>query len=257
MIRRSFLTGALALVVGAALALGSPSFAAETEPTIDELLDGADDINRGASSQATMVMQVKTDRYERTMKMKALSRGTEESLVTILEPAKDAGVSTLKVGDNLWNYLPKVDRTMKIPAGMMGGSWMGSHFSNDDLVKQSRMSEDYTAELKQKPTKEAPDTHWIIELVPKPDAPVVWGKVVVDIRPDRVPASIAYHDEKGTLVRTMSFEDVKEIGKRKVPMTMTLIPADKPGEYTKMVYEELAFDVPLPDKTFTIQALKQ
>jgi hypothetical protein len=248
-----------ALIAASAIALSAPSLAAPPppEPTVDELLDAADDINRGASSRAVMVMQVKTDRYDRTMKMRALSRGTEDSLVTILEPAKDAGVSTLKVGENLWNYLPKVDRTMKIPAGMMGGSWMGSHFSNDDLVKQSRMSEDYTATLTSKPTPEAPQTNWVIELVPKPEAPVVWGKVMVTIRPDRVPTEIVYFDEKGAPVRTMAFTDIQEIGKRKVPMTMTLTPADKPGEFTQIKYAELEFDVELSEKSFTLQALKQ
>lgn len=241
------------------LLAGAPVHAAEPppEPTVDELLDATDDIARGGSSEATMTMEVKTARYERTMKMRSLSKGSENSLVTILEPEKDAGVSTLKVGDNLWNYLPKVDRTMKIPSGMMGGSWMGSHFSNDDLVKGSRMSEDYTATFTSKPTEESPDTNYGIDLVPKPDAPVVWGKVTVLITPDRIPLKITYFDEKGTLIRTMTYTDVQEIGERKVPMTMTLMPADKPNEFTKMHFEALAFDVPLDDKSFSLQALKR
>lgn len=227
------------------------------KPTIEELLVAADDVQRGESSKAVMTMEVKTSRYERTMKMRALSQGTENSLVTILEPAKDAGVSSLKVGDNLWNYLPKVDRTMKVPAGMMSGSWMGSHFSNDDLVKESRMSEDFTAKFTQEPTEEEPERSWIIELVPKPDAPVVWGKVVLEVSKDRLPVRIEYFDEKDNLVRTMAFSDVQEIEGRKVPMKMTLTPADKPGEYTRVAYDSLEFDVPLSARTFTLQALKQ
>src|SRR5688572_20559207 len=93
------------------------------EPTIEELLLATDDASRGASSTAVMRMDVKTAHYERMMKMQVWSKGAEKTLVKILEPAKDAGVSTLKVDENLWNYLPKVDRTMKIPAGMMSGSW--------------------------------------------------------------------------------------------------------------------------------------
>ncbi len=243
--------------VVAGLSAPSIAFAEEDRPTIDELLNTTDDIQRGDSSEAVMVMDVKTKRFERSMKMRALSKGTDNSLVTILEPAKDAGTTTLKVGDNLWNYLPKVDRTMKIPAGMMGGSWMGSHFSNDDLVKQSRMSEDYTAELKSEPTDEAPETNWVIELTPKPDAPVVWGKVVVTITPEKIPVSIEYFDEKGTLQRTLAFSDVQEVGDRMVPMTITLTPEDKEGEYTKMTYEKLDFGVELSDKQFTLQALKR
>lgn len=238
------------------LLLLSTSALAADDPTIEELLVATDDAQRGEASEAVMAMQVKTSRYERTMKMKALSEGTDKSLVVILEPAKDRGVSTLKVGDNLWNYLPKVDRTMKVPAGMMGGSWMGSHFSNDDLVKESRLSEDFTARFTDRPDEASPDKPYVIELVPKPDAPVVWGKVVVTVRKDKVPVDIRYYDEKGELMRTMSFDDVKDVDGRLVPMKMKLVPADKPGEFTQVSYESLEFDVDLPAKAFTLQALK-
>ena len=234
----------------------SPSLAAD-EPTVEELLTATDDIQRGASSRAVISMHVKTKRYERTMKMNVLSKGTDRSLVTILEPAKDAGISTLMVGDNLWNYLPKVDRIMKIPTGMMGGSWMGSHFSNDDLVKDSRLSEDFTATITQRPSKESPDTPYSIELIPRPDAAIVWGKVIVQISADQVPIKIQYLDEKGKLARVMSFDDVREVGTRKVPMKMRLTPTNKDGEYTEITYEELNFDVPVDEKMFTLQALKR
>lgn len=240
------------LAWSAALAAAPPP-----PPTIEELLVAADDVQRGASSRAVMSMEVKTARYQRAMKMKALSQGTENSLITIVEPAKDAGVSTLKVGDNLWNYLPKVDRTMKVPAGMMSGSWMGSHFSNDDLVRESRLSEDFTSKFTQQPSPEKPDEDYLIELVPKPNAPVVWGKIVAQISTERLPEKFSYYDEKGALVRTMEFLDVQEIGDRKVPMTMVLTPADKPGEYTRIHYDSLEFDVEMSERTFSLQALKQ
>ncbi len=234
------------------LLLSSTAFAAD--PTIDELLNAADDIQRGESSHATVTMQVKTDRYERTMKMESWAKGTEQTLIRILEPAKDAGVATLKVDDNIWNYLPKVDRTMKVPAGMMGGSWMGSHFTNDDLVKESRMSEDFDGVITGRPEQGGA---WVIELTPKPNAPVVWGKVVVRINPDKIPTKIEYFDEKGALVRTMLFEDIREMDGRKVPATMTLQPADKPDEFTRFTYVDIDFDTDIPDSTFSLQALKR
>ena len=133
------------------LGLGLSASAAAAGPTVEELLDATDDFSRGSSSHGKMTMQVKTDRYERTMKMEVWSRGTEDSLIRILEPAKEKGVSTLKVGDNMWNYLPKVDRTLKIAGAAMSGSWMGSHISNDDLVKSSRLREDFTYKLTAEP----------------------------------------------------------------------------------------------------------
>jgi hypothetical protein len=223
------------------------------DPTIEQLLDKTDDIARGASSMAVVEMHVKTANYERTMKMQAWSQGTDRTLIRVLEPAKDAGVSTLKVDDNIWNYLPKVDRTMKVPAGMMSGSWMGSHFSNDDLVKDSRLSDDFTATLVGRPEAGG---YWVIELVPKPDAPVVWGRIVAKITPDELPAEMAFYDEKGVLARTMSYGSVVEFDGRKVPSTMRLVPADKPGEFTEIRYAELDFDPAIPDATFTLQGLK-
>jgi hypothetical protein len=140
---------------------------------------------------------------------------------------------------------------------MMGGSWMGSHFSNDDLVKQSRMSEDYTATLTSKPTPEAPQTNWVIELVPKPEAPVVWGKVMV-----HHPARPRAHRDR--LLRREGSSRAHD-GVHRHPGDRQAQgaddddahPADKPGEFTQIKYAELEFDVELSEKSFTLQALKQ
>ena len=251
------LWGALALgLVTVLLVLPRFASAQDGDELARELLDATDDVQRGESSHARVSMHVKTSRWERTMTMEAWSKGEEKSLIKILSPAKEAGMSTLKVDDNIWNYLPKVDRTMKVPAAMMSGAWMGSHFSNDDLVKESRMADDYTYEIVEMPTDTA-EGLYVIELVPKPDAPVVWGKVVVKIRgEDRMPVSIEYRDEDGTPARTMTFADVRELGGKLVPCKMTLLPADKPEEFTEVVYEMLEFDVEIPDSTFTLQALR-
>jgi len=233
-----------------------PNAAEAAEPTIEELLDATDDVSRGTSSHGKMVMQVKTDRYERTLEMEVWTRGTEDSLVRILSPAKEKGVSSLKVGDNMWNYLPKVDRTLKISGAAMSGQWMGSHITNDDLVKQSRMKEDYTYSLTGKPDA-AGEGVYKIELVPKPDAPVVWGKVVVEVRADKQPHQVTYFDEKGELVRTMKFLDIQEMGGRTFPSRMRVEPADAPGEFTEIRYNDMAFDVELSDRVFSLQSLKR
>tara|TARA_B100000575_G_C23102786_1_gene636338 strand:- start:1066 stop:1809 length:744 start_codon:yes stop_codon:yes gene_type:complete len=230
----------------------SPSSAWAAEPTIEELLDATDDVNRGASSKSTITMQVKTKRYERTMTMDAWSRGEDDSLIRITAPAKDAGTTTLKVGDDMWNYIPKIDRTMKIPPGMMSGAWMGSHFSNDDLVKSNRLADEFTYE------KESfIDGVYTIVCTAKPDAAVVWGKVVVKVREDKVPLEVAYYDEDGELARKMTFSDVRELGGRTVPATMLLEPADRPGEFTRITTTAMDFDVNFDDRTFSLQALKE
>jgi hypothetical protein len=222
------------------------------EPTIKELLDATDDVSRGESSVSTIEMHVKTRRYERTMSMKAWSRGEDDSLIRILSPAKDAGTTTLKVGDDMWNYIPKVDRTMKIPPGMMSGSWMGSHFSNDDLVKSNRLADEFTYEK-----ESLIDGVYTIVCTARPDAAVVWGKVVVKVRAEKIPVEVAYYDEDGELARRMVFSDVRDFDGRKVPATMLLTPADRPEEFTRITTTSLDFDVKLDDRTFSLQSLRE
>lgn len=235
-----------------------PALAAPPKaPDARELLTRVDDLFRGKSSRSTLTMKVKTDRWERNLKIEALSEGTDKSLMKILEPAKERGITTLKVGDNLWNYLPKVDRTIKVPAAMMSSSWMGSHFTNDDLVKESRLSDDYTYEITSQPDQE-PMGQYVITLTPKPNAPVVWGRVeaFIDAK-NELPTKVLYYDEKGALVRTLTYSDVKEVEGRRLPTTMTLRPEDKPDEYTRIHYDDLQFDVDLPPSTFSLQSLRR
>ena len=248
---RTWLVG-LSLVLG--IGLLSPAYAGD-EAEVEALLRGTDDLLRGESSVATMVMEVKTDRYERTVKMQAWTQGTDRSLVRILEPAKEQGISTLKVDDNIWNYLPKVDRVMKVPASMMSGSWMGSHITNDDLVRESRFSEDFSATILERPTGST--GRYVVELVPKPDAPVVWGKIRATFQANRLPTSVEYFDESGALVRTMSYSGYREVGGRQIPLEFRVVPADAPGEYTLMRYEEISFDAAIPEGTFSLQALRR
>ena len=232
----------------------TPAFA---EPTVDDILRKADDLFRQEHSIVTMEMTVKTNRYERKMTMKAVALGTEKTMITILEPAKEAGTVTLKVDNNIWNYLPKVDRVMKVPSGMMGGSWMGSHFSNDDLVRENRFSEDYTTKLIHTPEDGNVEKMYQIELIPKEDTAVVWGKIVTRSRADLIPLDVQYFDEDGTLKRVDKFEDVKDFNGTLLPTKFSVIPQDKEGEYTMMLYTNVDFDSPVSEDMFSLQALRK
>jgi hypothetical protein len=129
------------------LSIAALSFFLSARESPREIIDRVDRLLRGESSHGLAVMEVVTENWERSLTMEMWSLGTEHSLVRILAPPKEAGTATLKAGDDIWNYLPKVDRTIKIPASMMMGSWMGSHFTNDDLVKDSRLVDDYDIEI--------------------------------------------------------------------------------------------------------------
>ncbi len=232
------------------------STSAFASPSVDELLISADNMARGDHSIVEAEMHVKTSRYERKTSMKIWASGNEKTLIKIIAPAKSAGMATLKVDKNIWNYMPRSGRTMKIPSGMMGGNWMGSHFSNDDLVRDSRMSEDFDAKIVSSP-EQNPQKVYIIEAVPKPTAPVVWGKVEVLISADKLPVSFKYYDEKNTLMRTMEFSDVKDFGGQKMPAQMKMTVTDKPDEFTMFTYKSVDFNTKVPDKTFTKQALRR
>ena len=224
---------------------------------VQELIRHIDSLWRGNTSQATMTMTVKTRRYQRTMTMEAWSRGKDYSLVVIREPIKDRGIATLKVEDNIWNYLPKINRVTKVPSSMMSGSWMGSHFTNDDLVKDSTFEDDYSSKITFEGERDGRAVYELTSL-PKPDAPVVWGKVVMLIdQKTLAPYKNVYYDEEGVLIRTMTFDQSKKIDERVIPMRLILQPEDKPDESTVIVYDDIAFGVPLEPSFFSLQSLQR
>ena len=227
------------------------------EARVKEILDTVDEMWRGKTSQGRMEMEVVTSHWSRTLRMKVYTEGMERSLVRITYPAKEEGVATLKVDDNIWNYLPKIKRVTKVPASMMLGSWMGSHFTNDDVVKDSQYERDYDTKITFEGERDGKE---ILELTlhPKPDAPVVWGKIVSVIRAeDYMPLSMTYFDEDGEEVRIFTFEEIKEMGGRILPTVLTIRPVDKPKEFTRVTYLEITFDVDLKPDLFSLRSLQK
>jgi outer membrane lipoprotein-sorting protein len=223
--------------------------------TATEILEQVDDLWRGESSFAEMSMDVVTEHYERSMKLKAWSLGKEHSLFIITYPPKDRGVATLKAEQDIWNYLPRVNRVIRVPTSMMMANWMGSHFTNDDLVKESRMSEDYDSEVTFEGVRDG-NTVYEITLHPKPEAPVVWGRIEITvIQETLIPTRSLYYDEDGNLSRTMIFDDVKTLGGRLVPTVMFLVPEDKPEEKTVITYDSLELGLGLKTDFFSRSTL--
>jgi hypothetical protein len=172
-------------------------------------------------------------------------------------PLREKGTSTLKSDNHIYTYLPKTDRTIKLTSGMMVGSWMGSHLTNDDLVKEARLEEDYTAEISFEGMREGQN---IIEfsLVPKIDAAVVWGKLKLIVLADsNIPLVEYYYDEDFELARTIWFSDIQLLAGRQRPAVLTVIPADKPEELTQFIYKHLSLNVELNDSLFSLSSLKK
>jgi len=234
----------------------NPALAQSSGLTPEEILDKVDDLYRGESSQGTMTMKITTEHWSRTLEMEYWSLGKEKSLFRILSPKKEKGYTTLKSGNDIWNYLPKVKKTIKLPSSMMSQSWNGSHFTNDDLVKESRFTDDYTFEITFDGERDGKN---IVEIkcTPLEDAAVVWGKVLVIVdNKTFMPLELLYYDEDLKLARTMYFYDVRMINDRELPVSMKIIPSDKPGESTEITYNKILFNIDIDENFFSIRNLE-
>lgn len=227
------------------------------QESASDIMQRVDRLLRGDSSHGVATMEVVTEHWERSVTMEMWSLGTDYSLIRVQAPAKEAGTATLMADDDIWNYLPKVDRTIKVPVSMMAGSWMGSHFTNDDLVKESQIVEDYDIEIAFDGERDG-TTVWEFRLTPRDEAAVVWGHVEFQVRQrDTMPLWARYYDEDGDLARTMRYSEFRSFGGRTVPLVMEMYPEDKPGERTTVRYQELEFDIEIDRSFFSLQNLKR
>jgi len=204
---------------------------------------------------STMSMIVTSKRGKRTVKIESWSEGNDKSFIKILYPKKDKGITFLKIDNQMWQYIPKIERTIKIPPSMMLQSWMGSDFTNDDMVKESSLEEDYDAKLLSRSTNAA-----TLELIPKEDAAVVWGKIIIDVDlKNAVPVKETFYDDMMQKVRVMTFSQVEQHGSHRVPMVMELKPLDanKKKNRTKIIFDKVNFDAKIDSSYFTKQALKR
>jgi hypothetical protein len=238
---------------------------------LEELIRQADRVTRGQTSAAVVEMQIKTEDYDRTYNMVIWddARGAaDRALVKILGPALWRGHGTLKVGDRLLTYNPKNDHVTVVGSSMLGDSWMGSHFTNDDLVKETSLADDYQARLVRTWQAAAPGvpgeaTWYAIALTPRPRAPVVWGRIDLTLYRQGdviLPTRLVYFREDrpdATPVRTMTMSDVRELGGRLLPARMRVEVTDQPGEFTELRYDKIRFDVDIPGEKFTERALRQ
>jgi outer membrane lipoprotein-sorting protein len=225
--------------------------------TAYEIIKKAEDNARGQQAYGEMKMTIERPKWTREIIMKTWTKGDDYSLVVVTSPARDKGTAFLKRDKEIWNWQPSIDRSIKMPPSMMMQSWMGSDFTNDDLVKQSSMTTDFTHELIGKEVVDGRNCY-VIEMIPKPDAAVVWGKIKmwVDDK-DFLELKVEFYDEDDYLVNTMYGKNIMTLGGRTLPTKLELIPADKPNQ--KTIVEQLAidFDVEVSDDFFSVQNLKR
>lgn len=217
-----------------------------------DIIDQMEQLYRGSSSDSKITMVIETPRYQRSMQMSGQSMGREFGFFRILSPKKDRGIATLKRDEEMWNYFPKINKVIKVPPSMMMGSWMGSDFTNDDLVKETQLIDAYDIQMTET------DDQYRFTLTPKEQTVTVWGSIdyVVSKSP-LLPLSQSFFDDQGEKIRVMTFSAPKEIGGRLMPSILEIEPLNKPGHRTRVIYDEIVFDPPgITEQTFSMRNLK-
>lgn len=210
---------------------------------------------RGVSSVSVIEMTIHRAEWQRTMVIKSWTQGEDKSLIRVIEPKKDAGTGNLMIGNNLWSYTPKVNRIIKLPSSMMGQSWLGSDFSNGDLVNSDDIVEHYNHRIighEQNQGKKV----YVIESIPHDDAPVVWGREVIRVREDMVLLQHDFYDQDDKLVKTLKTLEIKTFDGRQVASRIRMTKQEHPEEWTEIIIRSIDFDVSFPDSMFSLSNLR-
>ena len=242
------------LCVSLLLVTGGPVWAT-TEITAEELVAGALDLIRGRTSYTELSMTVHRPDWERSSSLVSWTRGREDALIRFTAPARDAGNATLKQGDKMWTYTPKLNRTIRLPYSLMSQSWAGSDFSYNDLSRTDDVLRYYSLKIVQ---VEESNGHRIytVEAVPHDDSPVVWGKEEWVMRDDYVLISQTFYDQSLVPLKRLETLEIGELGGRVMPVKMRMHKLEEPGNYTEIVYDAAEFDIEIEDRTFTTFSLQ-
>ena len=225
--------------------------------TAEEIIEKAENAVKGKTAHGIIEMIITTSEFTRSLKMEAWWVGNNKALIVTKAPAKEAGNKTLKDGDEIWEYLRNTETTIKIPPSMMLQSWNGSDYTNDDLVHASNLAKDYYLKIMATEKINSEDC-WKVELTPKPEAAVVWGKIYYWVRKTNyLPSLVQYFDEKGNMIRYMVYSEVKNMHGRMMPSKWTMYNVKKKDHSTTIIVDDMSFDIKIPDKIFSYQELER
>lgn len=221
-----------------------------------DIVKKMDDKIKGKSTQAEITIQIKRPKWDREMSMKLWTKGADYSMIFVTAPVKEKGNAFLKRKKEVWNWVPGIEKIIKLPPSMMAQSWMGTDFTNDDLVKHSSILNDYSHTLSGEVTIADRICHKI-NMIPKPDAAVVWSKVIVYIdKKDYIQMKAEYYNEDNELVNILTGSDIKILGGKLLASKIEMVPADKKGNSTTLIYKSLVFDQEINDTFFTPDKMK-
>ena len=208
------------------------------------------------SSYQEMMIKIVRPKWSKEMIMKGWSMGEDYFASVVLSPAKEKGIVFLKRENEVWNYIPSIERTIKIPPSMMMQNWMGTDFTNDDLVQRSSITDDYTNIIIGNEIIDGLDC-WIIELIPNEDAAVVWGKLVMWIdKKDYMQLKTQFFDEYDEMVSIMTGKAIKNFDGKKLPAIIEFVPLDKEGNKTIVERIVWKFDIDINERFFLPNYMK-
>lgn len=222
-----------------------------------DIVEKAEDRVIGKTSFSDMTIKIVRPSWSRDMSLKTWTKGRKLAMILITAPSKDKGTVFLKRGKEVWNWIPSIERSIKLPPSMMSQNWMGTDFTNDDLVKESSTVEDYDHFLRGEESIGGYNCYRI-EMIPKPEAAIVWGKVILWIdKADFMQLKAEFFDEDGILVNRMEGKNIGILANRRMPQEFHMTPIDKKGNKTILIYNSLELDKPIDDSFFNTQKMKQ
>ena len=224
-----------------------------SEDQAKSIINEMEKLYRGNSSEVSLTMQVETPQYSRALEIFGQTLGKERAIFRIISPKKDKGITTLRRDKEMWNFFPKINKVIKVPPSMMMGSWMGSDFTNDDLVQETKLVEEYDLELI------IDSETFLIILTPKEETISLWGQIDYLIQKDPLlPLKQSFFDDYGKKVRELVYKDPKLFGERLLPSAMEMVPLNKPGHITKLFYNQIEFEPEgVTEKSFSLRELKK
>ena len=212
---------------------------------------------RGDASYQEMTMETVRPRYTRDISMKAWTLGEDYSLIYVTAPAREEGTAFLKRENDIWNYQPNIDRTVRMPPSMMSQSWMGSDFTNDDLVGAASLIDDYTHELTGTETVNGYECY-VVEMIPEPENPVVYEKIIYWVAKEYyLPVKTENYDEYDDLVNSVHFSDFRDFNGQTIPAVMEMVPADEEDRKTVITIENAEFGIDISERFFSIENLTE
>ncbi|WNJ18599.1 outer membrane lipoprotein-sorting protein [Pontibacter sp. G13] len=226
--------------------------------TASDILRKSEEIRRGVQSSASVMnMTIVRPDWTRTMTIKSWSKGEDYALMLITAPARDKGNVTLKRKKEIWNWRPKIERTVKLPPSMMSQSWMGSDYTNDDFVRESSYEKDYQSQILGDTTIQGRKC-WKIEMIPNEETAIVWGKIHLWVdQEDYLQLRGEYYDEDNYLINIMEGSQIKNMDGRDVVTRIEMIPVEEDGHKTVVETSSIEFDNPISENFFSVQNMKR